>query len=462
MHLLQKATKYGSMDGLHKLNRELFEVQQAKNLEFCVDPSQSTLGDNIAYFQGKGGLDKKVQINSGTPTSGKKPALILDEALLAKLEADPAVVRGLQGHDCALVCAEGWITGINPFNQGNGFTGMPKLITRVKELMASGMSRNKAVSQALNEPIIERLTKLGLQDKLHLIKEKTSRAPITVDSIVEQLAPRKMSATQLEDILKLKFSSERHREAARELLVRNSSVYSPRRLGLLARRQHRKILKAAEGRKIAEEDIYYLIPQPNKSYSTATNIYRVTNNIPANRIITNAAQIRPSSRKPLIVVLDDVGASGQSLRDYAYGDLRSGGYAGDIVIAPYLATKRCNQLFARLRDGGPATATSPANLPDKKLIYLPGERCPEFFDSKYYRSLTSDQQRIFKEVMGHLGFGLSGDGPGLCVAFPYMAPDNNNAFFSSLIAHFYTLNGKGVKNSNTFTSPPPLPAGVGR
>jgi len=39
-------------------------------------------------------------------------------------------------------------------------------------------------------------------------------------------------------------------------------------------------------------------------------------------------------------------------------------------------------------------------------------------------------------------YGLSADST---VTLPYMAPDNNNAFFNEFVAPQYLLNGKGAK-----------------
>lgn len=46
------------------------------------------------------------------------------------------------------------------------------------------------------------------------------------------------------------------------------------------------------------------------------------------------------------------------------------------------------------------------------------------------------------DPLGYNGFR----GNATCIVFPYMAPNNNNAFYSSYIAPLFTLNEAGIKN----------------
>lgn len=134
-------------------------------------------------------------------------------------------------------------------------------------------------------------------------------------------------------------------------------------------------------------------------------------------------------------------------------------YQGKIVIAPLVSTSG---------KGSAIENFAPYLQQDNNLSFLPAEIIPLFLESDYIKELPIMDRRAFKEVLqvnedlerfdpsgdkvdkwnspndplGYYGFR----GNATSIVFPYMAPNNNNAFFSSYIAPLLTLNGAGVKN----------------
>jgi hypothetical protein len=129
------------------------------------------------------------------------------------------------------------------------------------------------------------------------------------------------------------------------------------------------------------------------------------------------------------VVLDDVAGSGDSLNGASIG-ASSSGYKGQIVISPMVSTAKANKLFTEPGTG--ITSTRQNNS------YLPGRVMSAIKESPYYKGLTTAQQAQLLKLLGK--FGLGYDDNGLSMAFPYMAPDNNNYMFGDRIAEEFILN----------------------
>lgn len=246
-----------------------------------------------------------------------------------------------------------------------------------------------------------------------------------------------------------------------------------------------------------------------KSYGMVATIYRDTNDIPVEKFINDISEIS-NVKNSMVVILDDFSGSGKSLIDDYRGltnpkqiirerikkavekaqknritykninehieqlvqaelnknvtnvlpfnsSLQS--YQGKIVIAPFASTSG---------KGSAIENFAPYLQQDNNLSFLPAETIPLFLESDYIKELPVMERRAFKEVLQVSEdlerFDPSGDkadkwnspndpfgyngfrGNATSIVFPYMAPNNNNAFFSSYIAPLLTLNGAGVKN----------------
>ena len=77
----------------------------------------------------------------------------------------------------------------------------------------------------------------------------------------------------------------------------------------------------------------------------------------------------------------------------------------------------------------------------RNVTCIPGEIVEEFSTNAHVRSLNPTQQKIYKELLQGGGY----EGGDYSLAFPYMAPDNNNRLFATEFAKLFTLDGLGVK-----------------
>jgi hypothetical protein len=110
---------------------------------------------------------------------------------------------------------------------------------------------------------------------------------------------------------------------------------------------------------------------------------------------------------------------------YAYIKKRTKNKPIDIIVAPILQTQEAQSYFQ-----------------EKGIQNITTQTLKNIFNSKWYKSLPNKQQKIYKKLSKQGSWGACNTS----VTFPYMAPDNNNAFFSTMFGKYFTLNGKCVKN----------------
>lgn len=429
--LLKRMTQFGNMDSVDALNTIINKKYGPSLYDGGRQPSIAT---NMRY------LDTKNALKLTPDFSGSYGTCILDEMTLERLETDPAFLNKVKNNNNVdLVYPEGWTNGINPFNQNQAI--QPKVLEvleTVKKIQAENPDVNMqdAVSEAINKPIMDRLKKLGLDKRTDVIqntKHSSSSVP-TAESIAENLKPSGMTKSQLVNALNQ--LPEQYRPYYLELLARDTNVFSPRALTEKLVDMHSRIVASNGG---SSEGIYYFIPNTNKSYGMITMQYKIANNIPTSNIFSDIMSVPKGAKK--IVILDDVAGSGDSLKN-KFNDLsahlpKNSSKTPDIIIAPVLTTERAANLIKPLSNNS------------YKPLYIAGEQAHTFKNSAYYQSLSHNQQQAFIKTMGSLGY----DSNGLDVAFPYMSPDNNNAFFSTVVAKFFTLNGAGVKNEGFYKHP---------
>lgn len=427
--VMQRMSQFGNFDSLNDFAKTLIKESNS-NVFSSTRPS---LVDNIRYLQSKGSF-------SGLSMSGfiqDSDTLVLDGEILHKLKNDPDFLEKTRKYIKKIVYPEGWINGVNPFNHTDDMALMASdIMTAAKKIMADdpSITMKEAISKAMNQPVTSTLKELGIEGKLVIAKNKSlSSAPISCEQIASQLTPNKIDTQEINKVLQA--LPEEYRQPALELLSQDMKIYSPKKLTAKLQELNRVICPDGN-----QEGIFYLVPRQGKSYGMMTMQYQIANNIPYENILTDISEIPSNARK--VVILDDVAGSGDSLKGI-YQELKPK-YSGEIVIAPVVSTETAQKAF---RD-----------IQDKKLSYIPGDVFRSFTKSDYYKSLSDEQKMLYTKLMGGTGYGSEG----LDVVFPYMAPDNNNRFFASMVAPNFTLNGYGVKNKDSWNDaiPSPMPAAI--
>lgn len=442
--LLDKMTGFASMKSLNGLQGKLLSYSQHTN-QFIYYEREGSLGSTLHY------LTKKYKYSKGLPSPfnknnsvQKEPlntveegAILLDAITLDQLAQSPALRQHIAQHKLPLLYPQGWEEGINPFNQlsiEGTSVKLAKLVSIAKQLQQEqGLSEDESVQQALSHPTRSRLASWGLAHHLRIlepglhpfnVESKPNRFPSS-DKIADQMAPASISKEELERVLQ-NFQDPILREGALDVLARQAEIFSPLRLSLTAHALHLKILDYAKKHHIAADDIFYHVPANGKSFGLISANHLMVNEVPLGQLIEDPATLKKPS-KSLLVILDDVAGSGYSLLT-AQKSIRTKGFNGKIIVAPIISTKKAKTLIQKSSD--------------PNVEYLAGHQVLPFKNQPAYKALSPMLQKLMRRIIGSLGF----DRNGLSVAFPYMAPDNNNAFFSREIAPYFTLNRAGAKS----------------
>lgn len=435
LQAMRLLTQFGNMRSLNRLQADLLGYYDWGHP--VVSDDAGTLGRTLHY------LHQKEYSNSGNKpnpfhrsalcsasiTNQRRGAILLDRNMLHQLQNNERLLRHIKENDFIILYADGWIEGVSPFNQST----MESLYQNTQQTLALAKDiaskehkdEDTALREAISKPTRDIIKSLGLEDNFILLKNKPRirQKPFSnVQEIAENLEPERISSAEFYKII-ASYSDPEYRSAALELLHRNAEVFSPRRLTQFSLEKQKAIEAYAKERKIPSQSIYYLIPNINKSYGVVTMQHLIVNNIPSEQAVTDINAVPPESS--MVVILDDIAGSGSSL-SAAYHRIKDL-YNGPVVISPTISSSSAAQYIKNSC---------------KAAVFIPGKVIMPFKQSDYFKNLSAERKKVFEQLMGSLGYGEDG----LSIAFPYMAPDNNNQFFRTKIAPFFTLNGAGIKS----------------
>ncbi|HET9622332.1 MAG TPA: hypothetical protein VFP84_13260 [Kofleriaceae bacterium] len=431
--VLARASGFGHMEALNPL-RDALEPHLAAGKRLYL-PGAGSLADNLHYLSMKGSFPAHPAEIAFSHDLAAGGVVILDDVVLARVKADPGFAAQLRQPSVVLVEPRGFTAGLNMFNAHTPeaiATRTRRVLERANQLQAASggaLGFDAAITQALDEPTRGTLQAAHITGTLHVV-DPAARPDLSSTAVAHQLNGRAgIDEATLEAALAAVPDADR--AMLRELLAQQSEIYSPRRISKELIAQHQRILALAAQRGIAPEHVYFLIPQPEKSYGMMAMAHREATGTPVARYLDTSREI--ASRKlgadTMVVVLDDVAGSGNSLSSASIA-ASSGGYKGQVVIAPMVSTAKANHLFTNPTTG---LATHRPNT-----SYLPGRVMNVLERSPYYLALPPDQQQRMLKLLGRGGLGF--DDNGLSMAFPYMAPDNNNRMFGDHVAREFIMN----------------------
>ncbi|OGH97098.1 MAG: hypothetical protein A2104_05750 [Candidatus Melainabacteria bacterium GWF2_32_7] len=408
--LMQRLTQFGNMESLNEIAKH---IKKNKGNFFDHDLVDTT---TIMSYLNNRKFVFDIIYNKDT-----KYYYILDKVALEELKTNKNHLREIKNNpDVKIIYPEGWINGINPFNQTEHMREkIQKFIPGVQKLQAEkGLTTDKAITTVLNEEITKKIKELGLQEKFKIIRNPKARIiNPTAEKISKQLAPVSMTEKDLKQVIDDLPSYSK--QIMLDYLIKNADIYSPGRLSVCLKKMHDKFQRKG----MLSEGTYYYVPDARKSYGMIAMMYKLVNNIPNNRFIYESTNIPLKAKR--IIILDDIAGSGDQLNKHK--DRLRVNFNKNITIAPVLSTSSAAKRFSKNT---------------KNITFCPHRIKDGLVDSAYLKSLKGVEQQILLEELENLGF--SDDG--LSVVFPYMSPDNNNSFFAKNIAPKFTLNGAGVKN----------------
>jgi hypothetical protein len=461
---LARASGFGNIESLNAI-RQALDAHIAAGGSLYL-PGQGSLADNIHYMGNRKHNFDPVGGSARVPTTdtiGPGTIVLLDAVVLSRIQQDPAFRQSLIDNGAILLDPVGFNDGINMFNSQSPEAVAARteaLVARAEEIVAQSngtLSFDDALTRALTENTDATLAAdpnhaaLGAQVR----RVDPAEVPnLSSDSIAGNLNGQAGITAQDLDAVLAQIPPELQ-PYARELLAQQSEIYSPRRFTNELMQQHARVMQEAAARGIPPDQVYILIPEPGKSYGMLSMAHRAATGTPVNRYVTNAdlAALGPDT---MVVIFDDVAGSGDSLVDASAEASGYYNYQGNLVVSPMVSTRSANDRFTT---GDPTTSPPTPSVVSQQpnTTWDPQQISTALTESNFFRALSPEQQANLLAVAGRLGWPPQA-GNGLTMAFPYMAPDNNNHFFGTLLAQFFIANqNSGSSKSQPYTPPSSAP-----
>ena len=426
--ILNRLTQFSNMQSFNELNK-ILEKEGVNNNFILLRTERPSLADNHIYVVNKWHDFDRCHHNRRIDELkhyNEKGLSLFDDEILYLLESNLDFRRDFNRYVGKILYPEGWLNGINLFNHTENLAEkVSDVLKNVKNnTNMSDQDIDKALNNAINSQVLNKINKLKLSGILNpdiefkiIQNEERVKLEPNSENIANNLAVDKISTNELNEII-LSFPGQ-YRQLILEMLAHDMKVFSLRMLSERLYNLHGKICPDGN-----LDGVYFFVADPLKSFNFVMNIYKTINKIPSSHIITSSINIPNNAKK--VVIIDDISASGQGLI-HACSELSIKGY--NIELVPLIATdKAINKLFERYQH--------------KNISIIPGEVIKPFRETDYFSALPDEIKELYSRLLQTFGF----DRQGLNVAFPYMSPDNNNAFFNNFIAKYFTLNGGGVKN----------------
>ena len=462
--VLAKSSGFGNMESMNDLWTKLEPHLKAGRQLYT--PGRGSLADNVMYMHGKGAFSKLP--TGGTPlvttkSLGPNTVVILDGVVLAEIKAEPAKAQSLVNQPAGgprpqLLQPRGFETGNNMFNSPTPESIAQRTQTILDKANTISKSESipfdKAVERVLDERATQALHDAGVDTKLAAGQLEVVDPAANVDvSSSAAIAARLndnagITAQQVTDAL-AKYS-EADRALLREMIAHQAEIFSTRRQTQELSNQADQMYDIAAQKGKARGDVYYFIYKDNKSYGMLAMAHREITGTEPSHYINGPKELKALklADSKMLVILDDVAGSGQSLSS-AFTQAREAGFNGEIVISPMVSTK---QAPTTVHDGFGTKGSNPdmyGQAADAKTTFAPKSYANTLHDSAWFKSLNATQQARLDYLIQDAGYGDNG----LCMAFPYMSPDNNNVMFAGTMAEHFIANqnGAAAKNKNHYT-----------
>ncbi len=421
--VLADMSTFGNMGRIFDFLSFLREYAENNNVQY-VTLGRGTPADTFVYLQKKEqkGTSPYSPVGATPSKKGEQSVLLADLKVLELLESDPELVIKLKQNRVIVHSIAGWDKGFNPISS-NGAQNWKENLTSWYE-RAEQVGLNKA-REDFEIDHRKRLAALGLGTSFKMLYydriPEGGYQPATGE-IYHRISPRKVDP---QDLL---IAVRKHKPALKRRILETLYVHaiflSTPRMAEFCQKIHHDLLALAKERGLPSNQIYFYVPETQKSYQLIAELYGNINQIPARQIVR---ELKDVPDKSLLVLLDDFAGTGDSLISKA-NYLNNGEMIQkkglQIVISPLIASQ---------------LAMSKLKKKTENAIIIPGHQIVDFQDTPFYKSLPAQIQFDYADLMD------GGYGGKTCLSFPYMSPDNNVSIFKG-IPELFTLREGAIKS----------------
>ena len=207
----------------------------------------------------------------------------------------------------------------------------------------------------------------------------------------------------------------------------NVDCYSPERLNIELKKKYDAIEKKVKSLGKTMDDVYYIVPDEDRSFSLITRQFAKVNGVSVDKIIVPHNYELFEGGGKVAVVLDDYLGSGESIigTRFKYGQFLSniqpyqeqnGGV--NVILAPIVSTRVAKNCIEERMNYLSRTGKD-FLLPNKVVSYIRSGQ------DHFKQSEIADMSRL----LGGLGY----EGIASAVAFPTALPDNNSVFANLML-----------------------------
>ena len=332
---------------------------------------------------------------------------ILDSKLLKMIEESPEILENIKENRLVPLYINNFENGYNFLNQADNFEDFTLNVIK----QCSGDDIKTELNYVLNKENLDRAEKLGLTPEVIDCDVKSHPA-----DIADNLNPIIPTLDEFSVLLEGNTGSSIENKI--NILNSVSVFVSPRKYCENMKLLYEKIEKIINRDNL--ENVYYAVPDYQKSFCVANYVYQKANNIPEEQFINYNFNIFKSDMEEEItsfpqrfalVVLDDVSATGSSLLNNpffytAIPRLREiSGKDVSIIIAPMYSTKMAK-----------------SELESNFESSYKGEQ-DNFVQVEILPNFTKEMSRGSDNALA----SYIGDGCLTSIIFPYMGPDTNDS-----------------------------------
>lgn len=224
-------------------------------------------------------------------------------------------------------------------------------------------------------------------------------------------------------------------KAALKYLDKTLSCYSYQSLAKKMKEAYSKIEQCVISRGKTMDDVYYFIPNQNKSHEVINYLYATENNINSDKFIFNKTELAKADKSKIYVILDDCALSGSSM-------------AEDVQIFNFVMNRKSSDvdlMFCSVLTTKHAKESAQKLASKSLFTYIPMDVCKTYDVSENNDAMLNDgfseeEIAVLKKTV-KTGF----TDKFASIIFPYMIPDNSSELVGYLGSKFliddnYTAN----------------------